>query len=194
VVLRQGTSAPVANPSPLPSPIVRVSSANVTALTITGKDKAGSAQTLTLKRAGGAWSYALCPPLQADCPSQSADSGKATSLVDTVVTLRPSKTIFGAPDGLPAYGLDTPSTAEVDISTASGQLTVLWVGAKGIDKTSYFVRLKDTNDVYAVDATAIDSTILDALTNPPKVQPSPSPNLAPPSPSPSPIVGPVASP
>lgn len=192
LVVRQPNTSPTAiNPSPLPSPIMNVATSSVASVAVKAKDKTGNQQVLTVTRNGSGWNYSLCPPDQAFCPAQEADATQAGNLVNTVATLRPTKTIFGAPDGLPAYGLDTPSTAEIDINTIGNQALVIFVGAKGIDKLSYFVRLTTSNNVFAVTATAIDGTILDALTNPPKPRPSPSPL---PSLSPSPIVGPVASP
>jgi hypothetical protein len=192
VVRQPSTTTPTSNPSPLAGPVVRIKSADVTALAIKGKDKANNDRVMTVARVGtGSWTYAICLPDQADCPPGPADPTRAASLVDNVVTLRPSQTIFGAPEGLAAYGLDHPTTAEIDITVSGGRTTVIWVGAKSPDKNSYYIKLKDGTDVFLVPASAIDSTILDAVTNPPKPQPSPLPV---PTPSPSPIVGPVTSP
>jgi hypothetical protein len=99
--------------------------------------------------------------------------------------------IYGAPEGLPAYGVDKPTTAEIDIKgTGNEQLTLL-IGGKSADSASYYGRRLDSNNVLALAVASIDTELLSLVDTPPVPQPSPPPGAAP---SPAAPVGPLASP
>jgi hypothetical protein len=143
-------------------------------------------RTLTVLRNGTEWRYSVCSQPGADCPTSVADTNRALTLLNVILQLRPTKTIFGAPDGLPAYGLDTPTVGEVDVQTPSGRTAQLWIGAKTQDSVSYYVRLAGSNDIQTVPAATIQVQVIGALQAPPAPSPSPSPvTSATPSASPS---------
>jgi hypothetical protein len=142
-------------------------------------------QTLTVLRNGAEWRYSVCPSAQSDCPTSVADTNRALTLLGVILQLRPTKTIFGAPEGLPAYGLDTATVGEVDVQTPSGRSVQLLIGAKTQDSVSYYVRLSGSNDIETVAASTILTQVIGAITGPPAPLPSPSP-VASAAPSPSP--------
>ena len=184
-VVRRPATTPNASASPQPSPIVHLSATAVSQVVIIAKGK-----VLTVSANAGSWTFSLCPTGQVDCPSQPADSAKASSLVQTLTSLRPDQVIYGAPEGFPAYGVDKPSTAQVDIKT-SGSTDTLFVGAKSPDGASYYLRPTDGSDVFLITAATIDTGIVGLVDTPPVPAPSPSPS---PSVAPSAPVGPGISP
>jgi hypothetical protein len=167
--------------SPQPSPLINIEPSTVSQIQVKSAGK-----TLTVVRNGSEWRYSVCPSAQPDCPTSIADATRAVGLLAAILQLRPTKTIFGAPEGLPAYGLDTPTVGEVDLQTPSGRSVGLLVGALTQDSVSYYVRLSTSNDIETVPAAILQTQVFGAIQAPPAPLPSPSPVTSPvASPSPS---------
>jgi hypothetical protein len=156
--------------SPQPSPIVSVDPAVVTEIDV----KSGG-KVLTVTRHGSDWRYSVCPTDQASCPSSPADTVRSVQLLVVVLQLRPTKTVFGAPEGLPAYGLATGTGGEIDLKTPSRSITML-VGATAPGNAGMYVRLSDSNDIQVVPLSTMKTQLLGAIANPPAPVPSPSPS------------------
>jgi Domain of unknown function (DUF4340) len=171
--------------SPRPGPLV-----NIDAATVSEIDIKANAKVLMVSRNGAEWRYSVCPAAQPGCPSQPASSTRSVQLLQAILQLSPSKTIFGAPEGLPAYGLASASGGEIDLKTPSGRTVSVLVGANAPDGVSVYVRLADSNDVQAVPLASIQTPILGAIDAPPVPLPTPSPSAAPGTPA-SPSAGPI---
>ena len=170
-----------ASPSPAPSPVVGIGANQLAQVVIHGKGK-----VLTVARQGNAFTYSVCAEGQGACPTQPADVTKTAQLFSAVATLTPTHVVYGAPDGMPAYGVDKPTNGEIDIKGQGGQQVTLVVGIKTPDGASYFVRRQDSSDVLVVTSGSIDTQFLALIDAPPVPTPSPSPSTGPvPSPSPS---------
>jgi hypothetical protein len=169
---------PSSNAPPQAAAIINIDPATISQFQVKSAGK-----TLTVLRNGAEWRYSVCPSAQADCPTSVADTNRALALLGVILQLRPTKTIFGAPEGLPAYGLDTATVGEVDVQTPSGRSMSLLVGAKTQDSVSYYVRLSTSNDILTVPAATLQTQVIGAISAPPAPVPSPSPI---PSPLPSP--------
>jgi hypothetical protein len=165
--------------SPQPSPIVTIDAASVTEIDV----KSGG-KTLTVTRTGNDWRYSLCPSDQAACASKPADTVRSVQLLVAILQLRPLKTVFGAPEGLPAYGLATGTGGEVAVKSPTRSITLL-VGAQAPGNAGYYVRLADANDIQVVPLSTMKTQVLGAVSTPPEPVPSPSPGASP-SASPSP--------
>jgi|ERR1700682_3973297 len=176
---------PSAATSPRPGPLVSIDPAAVNEIDIKANGK-----VLTVTRSASEWRYSVCPADQPGCPSKSASSARSVLLLQAILQLSPTKTIFGAPEGLPAYGLATATGGEIDLKTPSGRSVALLVGAKAPDSVSIYVRLADSNDIQAIPLAAIQTSILGAIDAPPVPLPSPSPSAAA-SPSTSPRASPI---
>ena len=180
--IRQPARAPSASLAPQPSPVLGLSANQIQQVVIHSKSK-----VLTTVLQGASWTYSLCDAGQGSCGARPADPTPSAQLFQSLSALRPTKVIVGAPEGLPAYGVDKPSTAEIDIKGTGNQQATILVGLKSADSSSYFVRRQDSNDVLAIAAGSIDS-LLALLDNPPVPQPSASPAAAAPaSPSAAPV-------
>jgi hypothetical protein len=164
---------PSVSSSPRAGPLVNINAATVSEIDIKANGK-----VLTVTRSGADWRYSVCGADQAACPSKLADSVRSIQLLQAILQLSPSKTIFGAPEGLPAYGLATASGGEIDLKTPSGRSVVILVGARAPDNVSVYIRLADSNDIQAVPASAIQAPIIGAIDAPPVPLPSPSPSAA----------------
>jgi hypothetical protein len=164
--------APTTTPTPLPSLVLSLRASQIQHVVIHANSK-----VLTIGLQGTSWTYTLCPEGQAPCPPKPADPAPSAQLFQALSALRPSKVIFGAPEGLPAYGVDKPTTAEIDVKGLSNQQVTLLVGIKSPDSSSYFVRRQDANDVLAVATGTIDG-FLALVSQPPVPQPSASPSVA----------------
>ena len=173
--------APASSGTPQASPVI-----NLDATTVSQFEVKAGGKTLTVLRNGSEWRYSVCADAAAACPTSVADATRAVTLLQTILQLRPAKTIFGAPDGLPAYGLDKATTGEVDVQTPSGRSFSLLVGATAPDKTNIYVRLSGSNDIQAVPAATVQTEIIGAIQRPPAPIPTPSAGAsAAPNPSPS---------
>lgn len=160
--------APTTTPTALPSPVVGLGPNQIQQVVIRARGK-----VLTIGLQGSRWTYSLCPAGLGSCPLQTADAAPAAQLFRSISALRPSKVIEGAPEGLPAYGVDKPTTAEIDIAGISNREVTFMVGLKSLDGSSYFVRRQDSNNVLAIAAGTIDG-FLALLDKPPLPAPSPS--------------------
>jgi Domain of unknown function (DUF4340) len=170
--LRQPARAPSASPTPQPSPVLGLSANQIQQVVIHSKSK-----VLTMVLQGANWTFSLCDAGQGSCAAQPADPTPSAQLFQSLSSLRPTKVLLGAPEGLPAYGVDKPSTAEIDVKGTGNQQATIFVGLKAADSSSYFVRRQDSNDVLAIAAGSIDA-LLALLDNPPIPQPSASPAAA----------------
>jgi hypothetical protein len=112
--------------------------------------------------------------------------------VTGAVSLRPTRVVFGAPEGLPAYGLDSASGGEIDITSTSGTTVVILVGADAPDGASKYLRLKDSNNIDLVPRASV-SVLVAAVSKPPAI-PTPSPSAPAASPATSPAPAPSPSP
>lgn len=165
--LRQPARAPSA-PTPLPSPVLGLSADQIQQVVVHSKSK-----VLTMALQGANWTYSLCAEGQGSCAAHPADPTPSAQLFQALSSLRPTKVIFGAPEGLPAYGVDKLSTAEIDVKGTGNQQATILVGLKSLDSASYFVRRQDSSDVLAIAAGSIDSLLV-LLDQPPVPQPSAS--------------------
>jgi hypothetical protein len=171
--------------SPRPGPLINIDAATVSEIDIKANGK-----VLTVTRSASEWRYSVCPADQPGCPSQPASTTRSVQLLQAILQLSPSKTIFGAPAGLPAYGLASATGGEIDLKTPSGRSVALLVGAKAPDSVSLYVRLADSNDIQAVPVAALQTPILGAIDAPPVPLPSPSPSAAAGTPA-TPSAGPI---
>ena len=177
---------PTSSSSPRPGPLISIDAATVSEIDVKANSK-----VLTVTRSGSEWRYSVCPADHPGCPTQLASSIRSILLLQAILQLSPSKTIFGAPEGLPAYGLATATGGEIDLKTPAGRNVVVLVGAKAPDSVSIYVRLTDSNDIQAVPLSAIETPILGAVDAPPVPVPSPSPSARA-SISPTPSAGAIA--
>jgi hypothetical protein len=159
--------------SPRPGPLLSIDAATVSEI-----DVKANGRVLTVSRSGSDWRYSVCGADQPGCPSQPASSVASIQLLQAILQVTPSKSIFGAPEGLPAYGLATATGGEIDLKTPSGRSVALLVGAKAPDSVSVYVRLADSNDIQVVPVASIQTPILGAIDAPPVLRPSPSPSAA----------------
>lgn len=166
--LKQPKQAPSSSPTPQPSPVVGLAAGQLQQVVVHAKGK-----VLTVTRNGNNFTYSDCPAGQGDCPAQAADTTASGQFYQQLAALSPSKVIFGAPEGLPAYGVDKPTTAEIDIKGAANQQATVLVGIKSPDSSSYFARRQDSNDILAVAAATVDA-LLALVDTPPVPQPSPA--------------------
>jgi hypothetical protein len=178
-------STPSTASSPRPAAVVNLDAASVSEI-----DIRASGKLLTVSKSGSDWRYAVCPADHSGCPSSPADAILSIRLLQAILQLTPTKTIFGAPEGLPAYGLVTATGGEIDLKTQAGRSVVILVGGHAPDNASVYLRLSDSNDIQAVPASAIQGPILGVVDSPPVPQPSPSPAAAA-SPSASPTATPI---
>ncbi len=160
--------------SPQPAALINIDPSTVSQFQVKSAGK-----TLTVLRNGSEWRYSACPSAQADCPTSVADTNRALALLGVILQLRPTKTIFGAPEGLPAYGLDTATVGEVDLQTPSGRSVQLLIGAKTQDSVSYYVRLSGSNDIETVPGATVLTQVIGAIIAPPAPISSPSPVTSP---------------
>lgn len=156
--------------TPQATPVISVDAATVTQFQV----KTGG-RILTVTRNGSDWRYSVCPTAQPDCPSSPADATRSITLLQAILQLQPTRTIFGAPEGLPAYGLDTATRGEIDIATSTGQTIVVLIGSVAPDNASVYLRLSTSNDILAVASGTLQTEVLGALDAPPAVVPTPSP-------------------
>jgi hypothetical protein len=174
----KNAKAPAAAPTPAPSPIVRLAASQVGQVVVHAHGK-----QVTISREGAGWTYAACAEGQASCPARPADQALSLQLVQSLTELSPSHVIYGAPEGLPAYGVDKPGAGEIDIKGTNGQQVTVLVGGQTPDKASYFVRRQDSQDIDVVAASTIDSEFLGLVDKPPVPQPTPAAGSPAPSPS-----------
>ena len=171
---RQPHSPPSTSPTPQPSPLVGLSANQLQQVVIHSQGK-----VLTVTRAATGFNYTLCAEGQGGCQPQPADLNRSSQLFTTLASLAPSHVIYGAPEGLPAYGVDKPTGGEVDIKSTTNQQVTLIIGIKTPDGSSYFVKRQDSSDVDAVATGTIDQELLSLVASPPVPQPSPSPGASP---------------
>jgi hypothetical protein len=168
-------------PSPAASPLFPLRTGQVSGFQVKYQDS-----ILTVARdqkTPTVWVYSVCPKASPGCPTQTADSVQTVALLTQILALAPATTLYGAPAGMTAYGLDTPTTGELLVRNTSNKTVDLWIGGKDPNSVAYYMRRVNTTTVWSVTAASVDQ-ILGAVAAPPK--PLPSPSLVPlPSPSPS---------
>ncbi|MEA2683304.1 MAG: hypothetical protein QOK05_1632 [Chloroflexota bacterium] len=183
--LKGPAKAPTTSPTPQPSPVLGLAPSQIQQVVIHSKSK-----VLTLALANSTWTYSLCNEGVAPCAASTADATPSAQVFQSLAALRPSKVIFGAPEGLPAYGVDKPTTAEIDVKGSTNQQVTIIVGGKSPDSSSYFLRRQDSNDILAVAVGSIDA-LLAFVDKPPVPQPTASPGAAAPATPSAAPVGPV---
>lgn len=164
------TPSATATPAAQPGPVVGLSIAQVSQVVIHGKGK-----VLTVAPQGNGFAYSLCAEGQGGCPTRAADRTRSAGLIQAVAQLTPTHVVHGAPEGLPAYGVDKPTNGEIDVKGQAGQQVMIVIGNKSTDGASYFIRRRDARDVLVVTAGAIDTSLLGLIDTPPVPAPSPSP-------------------
>jgi hypothetical protein len=185
-VVRKPDTVPSATPTPQAGPLLRFSAANVDTIVIKVK---GKAKTLSLKKTAAKWNFGLCAIDAADCPAtEPADDGKVQQLAASLADLRPTTTVYGAPEGIAAYGLDQPS-AEVSVTIVGGSKLTLLLGGRTPEQSGVYAKRLDADTIYALPATTVDAQLLPLIDSPPRPVPSPSPAAGPPA-SPSAAPGP----
>jgi len=167
-----------ATPAAQPSPAVGLSINQVAQVVVHGKGK-----VLTVAVQTNGFTYSVCAEGQGDCLAQPADKIRAAQLFQAVVQLTPTHVVFGAPEGLPAYGVDKPTNGEVDVKGRGGQQATLVIGNKSTDGASYFIKRQDSTDVLVVAAGSIDTSLFGLIDAPPVLTASPPPGAVSPSPS-----------
>ncbi|MHB8510016.1 MAG: DUF4340 domain-containing protein [Candidatus Dormibacteria bacterium] len=158
-------------PVPQGSPVISVASKDIRSVTVKAR-----AKTYVQQRAGTGWIYSDCPDALPPCPNTLADRVKADLLLDALLQLRPLSTVYGAPAGLPAYGLDKATSGQFEVTTVAGTTTTLLLGSKTTDSNGYYLRRQDSNDVFVVSAGILDGQVLSIIDSPPVPVPSPSPS------------------
>jgi hypothetical protein len=176
-VTPSSSSSPAA---PAPSPVVGLAINQVANVVIHGKGK-----VLTVSIQADGFTYSLCAEGQGNCQPQPADKTRSAQLFQAVVQLTPTHVVYGAPEGLPAYGADKPTNGEIDVKGRGGQQATILIGNKSTDGANYFLRRQDSNDVVVVTAGSIDTSLFGLIDQPPAPAPTPSPGAAAASPSPS---------
>ncbi|GAC1332532.1 MAG: hypothetical protein NVSMB17_11720 [Candidatus Dormibacteria bacterium] len=179
----KNVKAPTVSSSPLPAAVLDLGASQVQQVVVHARGK-----VVTVTREGTGWSYSICAEGQADCPTGPADPSRSLQLVQNLTGLRPSHVIYGAPEGLPAYGVEKPTGGEIDIKGRSGQQVILLVGGKSPDGSSYFVRRQDSQNILTVPVTTVDGELLGLVDKPPA--PIPSPAASPPGAAPPPAASP----
>ena len=169
-----------ATPTALPSPVIGLAINQVSQVVVHGKGK-----VLTVALQGNGFTYSLCAEGQGGCPTHPADRTRSAQLFQAIVQLTPTHVVYGAPEGLPAYGADKPTNGEVDVRGQAGQQATLLIGNKSTDGANYFIRRQDSNDVLVVPAGSIDTGLFGLVDAPPVPAPSPAPSVPAASPSPS---------
>lgn len=127
-------------------------------------------KTTNLKKDGSYWK--LKEPEEAE-----AQTSLVEGLLARIAPLRASRALTGDIEPLAAYGLENPQL-EATIRTSGNQSAILQVGDVTPDGSSYYVKRKDSDQIYLVSASII-SEIMRLVTNPPKALPTPTPTPRP---------------
>ena len=178
---RGGKVSPSSTPTPAaaPSPVVGLSVSQMSEVAV---HSGGTVLTIAVQGTG--FTYSLCAEGQGGCSTQAADRTRSAALFQAVAQLTPTHVVYGAPEGLPAYGVDKPTSGEIDVQGQAGRQVTILVGHKSTDGASYFIRRVDSRDVPVVPAGAIDTGLFGLIATPPVPAPSPSPGATAASPSP----------
>ena len=175
----RATSSSTATPAAQPSPVVGLSISQIGQVVVHGKGR-----VVTVAQQGNGFTYSLCAEGQGGCPTQAADRARSAELFQAVAQLTPTHVVYGAPEGLPAYGVDKPTNGEIDVKGQAGQQVTIVIGNKSTDGASYFIRRQDASDVLVVTAGSIDTGLFGLIVTPPVPVPTPSPAATAASPSP----------
>ncbi len=136
----------------------------------------GTGQTTEIERSGASWQ--LVKPVQTP-----ADATRVEGWLDQLGNLTADQVVDGAKD-LSEYGLSQPKL-NVEVSLPAGKSAKLMLGDKTPDGNDYYAQVPNDKNVYLVNSPLGDD-LKNALTQPPKAVPTPTPlpTLVPATPSP----------
>lgn len=86
------------------------------------------------------------------------DQTLADGLPLSIFYFTASKVIEEKANDLAQYGLDNPSV--LSVKTEDGKLGILEIGNQTSSKDSYYLKIKDSDKVYIIDKTKVDSILL----------------------------------
>lgn len=147
---------PVTPTTPEPTAIlfVELIEDDVTALQVAGQP---GQSVVHVTRAGDSW--VMDQPLQGP-----ADGSRVNELLFQISRITAERQL-APPSDLAAFGLKPPA-AQVTVTLKDGKSSVLQLGRKNPDETSYYMLKSGDTNLYLVRA-AVGDTILDLLKSPP---------------------------
>lgn len=104
------------------------------------------------------------------------DQERISNALVSVPSLQPSRTLSGI-EALATYGLGDKAQYMIAL-TIGDQPYTLTVGSKNPGAMDYYVQLGEISDVYLVSTYYLDP-VIELLTTPPYIQPTPDPNVTP---------------
>jgi len=167
---QQPTPQEAANKAKTPQ-ILTFNAVDASKVVISGGDK-----TTEIQRSGSTWE--LVKPIQTP-----ADANRVEGWVDQLSNLTADQVVENASD-LSQYGLAQPKV-NVEVSLSAGKTAKLMLGDKTPDGNDYYAQVPDDKKVYLVNSPLGDD-LTNALTQPPKALPTPTPlpTLVPATPAP----------
>lgn len=104
------------------------------------------------------------------------DQTSITNALAIMPSLMPSRTMSGI-EALATYGLGEEAQHTVILLIGEKEYT-LTIGSKNPGASDYYVQLSGVSDVYLVSTYSLDP-VIELLTKPPYIQPTPDPNVTP---------------
>jgi hypothetical protein len=104
------------------------------------------------------------------------DESRITNALASIPSIQPTRSLTGI-ESLATYGLGDTSKYIIAL-TISGRDYTLTVGSKNPGDSDYYVQLSNVSDIYLVGTYYLDS-VIELLTQPPYIQPTPDPNVTP---------------
>lgn len=126
------------------------------------------------KQGDGTWTI-LKAPAGSDT-GLGVDQERITNAISLLPTAQPSR-ILTEIEELTIYGLGDATKYTIDL-TIGGKNYTLSVGSKNPGDLDYYVQKPDSPDLYLISTFYLDP-IIELLTTPPYIQPTPNPNVTP---------------
>lgn len=104
------------------------------------------------------------------------DQERIANALVMVPTIEPFRTLSEI-EGLVTYGLGDEAQYTINLTIGSKEYTLM-VGSKNPGASNYYAQLEGVSDVYLVNTYYLDP-IIELLTNPPYIQPTPDPDVTP---------------
>ncbi|MBN1430220.1 MAG: DUF4340 domain-containing protein [Anaerolineae bacterium] len=104
------------------------------------------------------------------------DEMRITNALTSIPSIQPSRTLSGL-ENLATYGLGDAAQYSIAL-TIGGEQYNLTVGSKNPGSTDYYIQLSSSGDIYLVGTYNLES-VIQLLTEPPYIQPTPDPNATP---------------
>ncbi len=149
------------------------------------KDNA-SGDIFATEKKDGTW-VILKAPKDSDT-GLGVDQERINNALAMLPSLQPARTLSGI-EALATYGLGDKAQYTITL-IISGKEYTLTVGSKNPGASDYYVQLPGVSDVYLISTYYLDP-VIELLTKPPYIQPTPDPNATP---SATPEVTPSAAP